>query len=63
MALSIPVEIWLLIASYLRREDFDKLINVNVVFFNIIMDNRYREVYIGYTNNVGTIRRQLVRLW
>jgi hypothetical protein len=63
MALSIPVEIWLMIASYLRREDFDKLLNANVVFFNIIMDNRYREVKIGYTKNIGTIRRQLVRLW
>jgi hypothetical protein len=63
MALSIPVEIWLMIASYLRREDFDKLFDVSVVFFNIIMDNRYREVKIGYRKNIGNIRRQLVRLW
>jgi hypothetical protein len=62
MVLCIPVEIWLLIASFVRREDYDKLINVNTVFFNIIMDNRYQEVYIGYIDN-DYMRKKLVRLW
>jgi hypothetical protein len=62
MALNIPVEIWLLIASYVDREDYDKLINVNTIFYNSIMDNRYREVYIVHIDN-DFMRKKLVRLW
>jgi hypothetical protein len=61
--IGLPVEIWLQIASYVDKEDNDKLINVNIVFFNIMMDNRYREVYIGFADTNYFMGRKLVRLW
>jgi hypothetical protein len=56
----IPLEIWLMIATYISEQDFQKLIGLNVYFYNIIMDARYKEVYIGYISDY--MLKKLARL-
>jgi hypothetical protein len=56
----IPLEIWLMIATYIPEPDFKNLIGLNVYFYNIIMDARYKDVYIGFIGDY--MLKKLARL-
>jgi hypothetical protein len=41
---TLPPEVWIIIAGFIDPTELEKLNGVNHVFFEIVMDNRYREV-------------------
>ncbi|KAJ7170789.1 hypothetical protein C8R43DRAFT_981070 [Mycena crocata] len=43
----IPTEIWLYIASFIPNDDLPALMGVNILFYNLALDIRYRQVRIG----------------
>jgi len=45
--IELPYEIWLLIAGYLPDHQVRTLYSVNRLFFNIFLDLRYGDVFIG----------------
>jgi len=49
-----------MIATYIPEQDFQNLIGLNVYFYNIIMDARYKEVYIGFISDY--MLKKLARL-
>jgi hypothetical protein len=44
-------EVWLHIASFIPTESLRDLISVNTVFFDLAMDERYRDVEINFTSD------------
>jgi hypothetical protein len=41
---TLPPELWRVIAEFIDPIELDRLIGVNRVFFEIVLENRYREV-------------------
>jgi hypothetical protein len=41
---TLPREVWIIIAGFIDPTELEKLNGVNRVFYEIVMDNRYREV-------------------
>lgn len=50
--ISLPFEVWLKIASFLPRDDRQKLYTVNHSLFQIAMDERYRVQYFYFRNQI-----------
>ena len=59
---NIPPEIWLHVAKFIAKEDLYDLLGVNSIFFNIAMDNRYREIVIDTTTMHGIMKIELETL-
>ena len=47
----IPSDVWLYIAQFIPAIVLRDMISVNSVFFDLAMDERYREVSINFTSN------------
>ncbi|KAG6848534.1 hypothetical protein H0H93_016244 [Arthromyces matolae] len=46
-ASDLPAELWYLVASNLQPRDIEKLLGLNRVFFDIVMDRRYNELNLA----------------
>ena len=45
---SLPREIWRHIAHFMSNDDLQPFLSLNSVFFDIVMDSRYRQMTFAY---------------
>ena len=57
----LPYEIWLQIAHFIPRDKRFKLLNFHRAFFDIVMDDTYRDVRIYHELDEGTLRCLFMR--
>jgi hypothetical protein len=57
MSIKVPDDVWYHIARFIRRGELRKLYSVNRTFFEIAMDERYREVTFGGLADEKSLRR------
>ncbi|KDR72655.1 hypothetical protein GALMADRAFT_270615 [Galerina marginata CBS 339.88] len=56
MALTLPYDIWCLIAKFLSKPELLKLYSVNLAFFDLVMNEEYREVKVYHIEDERTRR-------
>jgi hypothetical protein len=53
----LPSELWMIIAELIGPVELHKLLGVNRVFFELAMDNRYREVNLIGSDPISLFRK------
>ncbi|PFH48747.1 hypothetical protein AMATHDRAFT_64673 [Amanita thiersii Skay4041] len=56
----LPIDVWLYTVQFIPEDELDRLLSLNSLFFHLVMQKRYREVFIDYMN--AKAMRRLSRL-
>ncbi|KAF8908587.1 hypothetical protein CPB84DRAFT_1843481 [Gymnopilus junonius] len=56
MAVALPYDVWCLIASFIPKAERAKLYRVNSAFFNVFMNQKYREARVYHVGDEDTRR-------
>lgn len=54
---TLPAELWMAIAEFIGTVELENLIGVNRIFFEIVMDNRYREMELIDADPISLFRK------